>query len=356
MGAINDLPLVSIVVPVFQAEQYLRESLDSILAQTYPHLEVITMDDASTDGSAAIIASYDDRRLRTIRQPVNRGIFGNINDGIVRAHGSLIAIHHADDVYDSEIVEREVRFLNAQPETGAVFTTDIFIDPAGREFGRLALPIEVRSKRTLSFEDVVNSFLCYQNSFIRGGTSLIRKEVYEAVGLFDETLSLRGDLEMWLRISHSYSIAILDEPLVRYRYGHENSSKQYDQLRTEPELFFEIMDRLLATAPPGLATSQALAAYEGHRAADRIMLAVNAYILGDRPAMTMHLQRTSARRLLATTRIQRWRLLVLLVGLHFLAMLPRIAPVAAIFRRRWHEKDYYARSRRRRSRSMVAGA
>jgi len=341
------LPLVSVVVPVFDAERYLRESLDSILAQTYENIEVIVMDDASSDGSAAILDSYVDGRLRAIRQSVNRGIFDNLNDGIREASGDLIAFFHADDVYHPRIIEREVALLVARPKVGAVFCTDIFIDPDGREFGRLVLPKEIRDAEILRYEDVLNGFLRYQNSFIRGQSSLIRKEVYETVGLFDGTYSLRADLDMWLRIASRYPIAVLDKYLVWYRYGHENSSKRYDRLRTDPEIFFSIMDRLLASEDRALAEPDALTAYEGHRAADHLILAVNEYILGNRAAMRTQLRQVRARRLLATSRIQRGRLLVLLGALRILVRLPRFARVGKAFRRHWHEKDYSLRARRR---------
>src|SRR6188472_1395337 len=82
------VPLVSIVVPVWNGERFLRESLDSILAQTYPRLEVIVVDDASTDETPEILASYGDR-IRILRQPRTRGIYGNANDGIALARGDF---------------------------------------------------------------------------------------------------------------------------------------------------------------------------------------------------------------------------------------------------------------------------
>ena len=86
LDPIEELPLVSIVVPVWNGEAHLRESLDSILAQTYPQLEVIVVDDASTDSTPEILASYGDR-IRVHRQQSTRGIYGNANDGIALACG-----------------------------------------------------------------------------------------------------------------------------------------------------------------------------------------------------------------------------------------------------------------------------
>src|SRR5262245_46403552 len=129
----SDARLVSVVVPVWNGARYLRESLDSILAQTYRPIEVLVMDDASTDETPEILASYGPA-VRTRRQGTNRGQFDNVNDGIALAGGEWIAVYHADDVYRPEIVEREAEFLERHPEAGAVFCLDAWIDAEGREY------------------------------------------------------------------------------------------------------------------------------------------------------------------------------------------------------------------------------
>jgi len=331
-------PLVSVVVPVYNGEPYLRESLESILGQTYRHLEVLLMDDASTDGAPEILRSYAERdsRVRYERQPRNRGIFGNINDGIALAGGDYVAIHHADDVYDPEIVAVEVAYLGRRPEVGAAFCTDVFIDRSGREFGRLTLPPEIRAAEVLSYADVLNGILQHQNVFIRGGTSLVRRDVYDEVGWFDDRYSLRSDLDMWLRIARRFPIAILDRALVRYRIHAENSSLRYARLRTEPELWFSVVDRVLAEGGTDVARPDALAAYEGHRAQDRLMVAANQYVLGDRAGLRATLERVKLHRILRTRRIPRWRLLLLWAILQLLGRLPRLGIAVRAFSRRWH--------------------
>ncbi len=143
-------PLVSVIVPVYNGARYLRESLDSILRQSYASVEVIVMDDASADETPAIIASYGDR-IRSVRQPANLGQFDNVNAGIGLARGELIAVYHADDVYEPHIVRREVEFLEAHPEVGAVFCLDVFVDQENREYGRLELPRDLRGHGVLTY-------------------------------------------------------------------------------------------------------------------------------------------------------------------------------------------------------------
>jgi len=130
---------VSIVVPVFNGEAWVRESLDSILNQTDPAREIIVMDDASTDSTPDILSSYQDS-ITVHRQPENRGQFENVNDGIRHARGEYIAIYHADDIYAADIVREEVEFLESHPAAGGVFALDVFIDKGGHEYGRLSLP------------------------------------------------------------------------------------------------------------------------------------------------------------------------------------------------------------------------
>jgi glycosyltransferase involved in cell wall biosynthesis len=321
---------------VFNGERYLRESLDSIVAQTYPDIEILVMDDASTDGTPEIIASYGDR-VTCFRQPRNRGQFENVNDGIARARGEYIAVYHSDDVYEPEIVAREAAYLRDNPAVGAVFCQDIFLDGASREVGRLTLPPEARGGRPLDYPVVLNALLKYKNSFLRGPSSIVRAAVYADVGPYrGEVFGIASDLEMWVRIARRHPVAVLPEFLFRYRYGHENLSKEYAHLRTEQERFFKVMDHYLDEGDRRHATAEAMAAYEAHRAEDRLMRAVNHYILGQRGEARALLGEVKPRHVLASARVQRGRLLILLLVLKGLVRLPRIRPLAGLFYRRWH--------------------
>ena len=113
-GRATTRPLVSILIPVYNGAAYLQEALDSILAQTYRPLEILLLDDASTDGTAAIAAEYGDR-ITLVRQPHNLYIYDNINFGIDRARGELIATYHADDIYSPTIVAEQIVCLEAHP-------------------------------------------------------------------------------------------------------------------------------------------------------------------------------------------------------------------------------------------------
>ncbi len=328
--------LISVLVPAFNAEPYLGESIASVLGQTYTNLEVIVLDDASTDGTPAIVEQFYDERLRYHRNERNLGQFANLNVGLELARGELVAIQHADDVYLPEILEKEYRVLSEHSDVGAAFSLDVFIGPDGREFGRVKPPAELVG-RTLDFPTVLNAVLTYGNVFIRGGTSLVRRAVYERVGKFASRYGPQSDIHMWLRIAQHAPIAILDEYLTCYRWGHDQLSGRYHYLRTEPAFHYAVMDERLASGDRELATPDALRAYEGHRAEDLLMVTTAQYIL-DRPAdARATLRRISPWAIIATRRVRRWRLLTLLAGLRLLSCLPHSRRIAGAFRARWHQ-------------------
>lgn len=331
-------PLVSIAVPVYNGARHLRESLDSILGQTYPHTEVIVLDDASKDETPAITASYGDR-IRVVRHAKNLGGFGNMNAGISLATGKYFAIYHADDVYEPTIVEREVAFLESHPKLGAVFCLDTFIDGEGTQYGRVTLPTEFEHKDVLEYEVVLNALLRWKNRFLRAPGAMFRRDMFDSIGQFREQFGIATDLDMWLRIARYSGIGMLPEYLFRYRHFHGNWSQQYQYLRTEPDAFFTVLDAWLAGGERSHASPDALAAYEGHRAEEQLMNAVAYYIRGDMP---------DARRLTSSVRpgaivrggtINRPRMVALWAAMGVLSHLPRIGAVGDAFHRRWYARN-----------------
>ena len=328
-------PLVSIVVPVYNGARFLRESLDSILRQTYPRTEVIVLDDASKDETPSIVTSYGDR-IRSVRHEPNRGGFGNMNAGIALATGDMVAIYHADDVYEPTIVEREVSFLNAHPDVGTVFCLDVFIDATGQEYGRVTLPSELQRKDVLAYPDVVNALLRWKNRFLRAPGAMLRRSTYEAIGVFREEFGIAADLDLWLRAARHSGIGMLHEYLYRYRHFHGNWSQQYQYLRTEADTFFTVMDHWLASGERTHASPRALADFEGQRAEEYLMNAVALYIKGDMMRARQTVNAVRWRAILAASTIQRARMLALLGVLRALCPLPRIGAVSDALHARWY--------------------
>ena len=154
-------PLVSILVSRYNGAAFLREALDSIVAQIYSNLEIILLDDASSDDTPAIAAEYEGK-ITYVRRPNNLGIYDIENVGITQARGSLIATYHADDIYLSTFVEGQVAYFQAHPEVGAVFCSDIFVDEESWEYGHLSLAQDVRGEQPLNYQVVLNALLKYK--------------------------------------------------------------------------------------------------------------------------------------------------------------------------------------------------
>lgn len=326
-------PLVSVVVPVFNGGRYLRESLDSIVAQTYPQLEIIVVDDASGDETELITSSYEGR-VAYHRQSRTRGQFDNVNDGIALARGDLIAVYHSDDVYGPEIVEREVDYLGRHPQVGAVFCKDVFIDAQGLATGRLELPPEVAGGQPLDYESVVRALLRYKNRFLRCPSSMVRAAVYREAGPYRPDLfGIASDLEMWLRIARRYPIGIVDEHLFSYRSGHGSLSDRYDDRRVEPERYFGIMDLELEHVAGRLVDEAELAAYGAYRAEDQLRQTVSNYVRRRPQESRAALAGVDVRQLIACDRVQRARLLALTGVMHGLVRLPWLPPAAEFLHR-----------------------
>jgi glycosyltransferase involved in cell wall biosynthesis len=331
-------PLVSILVPSYNGARYLREALNSILAQSYSNIEVILLDDASTDETPSIADEYTGR-IEYIRQPTNLGIYDNVNFGIARSRGDLIATYHADDIYLPTIVEAQVAYLTAHPEVGAVFCADIFVDAEGREYNRLVLPTEVSGDRPLDYATVLNTLLTYKNRFLVCPTAMIRSAVHRDVGVYRQSRYRNtADLEMWLRIARRYPIAVLESHLMKYRHFHGNSSQRYHRLRTAPENFFVILDEYLAAGDRALATGDALVEYEAHRSEDRLMAAISHYIRKEMVEGRSTLRDVDLGAIMGASVVQRWRLLLIAIGMWGLLRLPRSDRLAQRMHNRWHVK------------------
>jgi glycosyltransferase involved in cell wall biosynthesis len=297
-------PLVSIVVPAYNAERFLGQALASVCSQSHSAIEVIVCDDASTDSTRAVATGTGDDRVRYLRNDNTLGGYGAMNRGVRESRGEYVAIYHADDVYDARIVERELAFLLEHPTAGAVFCLDRFIDETGHEYGRLELPPALARVESFDTALLAESLLRYKNTFLRTPSLMFRRAAFDAVGGFDqERFGIAADLDMWARLSVEWRIGIVHEYLMGYRHYKAQWSKQYERMRTEPEMYFAAMDRHLSR--PGirsLVSAEALTCYRVWRVQDEAERAANAYVLGDRQKAVALLNSSLVRPLLRSSR------------------------------------------------------
>jgi tetratricopeptide (TPR) repeat protein len=201
--------LVSLIVPVYNGEAFIAEAIDSVLAQTYPHWELIVVDDGSTDGTSAVLSRFADGRIRCIHQ-ANQGLAAARNAGICLARGEFLAFLDADDLWDPQFLQTCVGYLAEQREVAGVCTASRMVDPQGRvlpQWGDAWWSGPALHARLL------------EGGFFPPNAVLVRAAAVRAVGLFDTGLQGRGteDWDLWLRITERYSMHGLAEPLAYYR-------------------------------------------------------------------------------------------------------------------------------------------
>jgi glycosyltransferase involved in cell wall biosynthesis len=212
-------PKVTVIVAAYNYARFLVEALNSVAAQTFHDYEVLVIDDGSSDDTAAVVQPFlADPRVHYYRTP-HLGQPGAKNTGIRLARAPLLAFLDADDLWLPDKLARQVALLNADPGLGVVHTRRLLIDESGRELEYEQQ--EMPRGRVLSslFRD---NFVCFSSV-------LVRREVLDAAGWFDERLSLAIDYDLWLRVARHHRFDHVDEPLVCYRTGHANLSRRIEE-------------------------------------------------------------------------------------------------------------------------------
>lgn len=202
------MPRVSVVMAVYNAAKYLHESVESVLAQTFRDLELIIVDDASTDASAKILEAFEDPRIRVITHARNQGPAASRNDGIAAAQGEFVAIMDADDISAPSRLEVQVGFLDSHSDVGlvgcAVYDN---IDDRGSTLYTSYLPED---------NDTIRQTLVEKWCFLHPSI-MFRREVCERVGGYRSDFALAEDHDFILRVLDQYKAQNLPIKLVRYR-------------------------------------------------------------------------------------------------------------------------------------------
>ncbi len=196
-------PLISIVLPTYNGSRYLRESIESCLAQTYANWELIIVDDASTDDTPFLIKRYVslDNRIKAIRNAWNRQLPGSLNIGFAAAKGSYFTWTSDDNCYRPQALNEMIAYLEANPKIDIVYTDFTIIDVKGEPRER----VSVAEPDTLVVRNCV------------GASFLYRRAVHEKLGGYDESLFLVEDYDFWLRALCNFRISPLHQDLYLFR-------------------------------------------------------------------------------------------------------------------------------------------
>lgn len=212
------MPTVSVILTSFNHGKYIREAIDSVLNQTFTDFELIILDDCSFDNSWSLINQCSDPRIKAFHNEVNKGPVEGINRAISEvASGEYIAIHHSDDVWEHDKVEKQVAYLDAHPNIGAVFGNALAI---GEDSSPMADENHFYSKifdqPNRTRHEWLRFFLSRGNALCHPSV-LIRKQCYVDCGPYRDKLAQLPDLDMWMRLCLKYEIHVLTEKLVRFR-------------------------------------------------------------------------------------------------------------------------------------------
>jgi glycosyltransferase involved in cell wall biosynthesis len=204
---------VSVLMAAYNAERYVAQALRSALEQTHRELEVIVVDDGSRDRTAEIVRSFRDPRVTLLRQ-ANAGPGAACNRAAARAGGEYLARLDADDLWEPTKLTEQVALLDARPEVGACFTFLRTIDADGRPGPQ---PMEDWFNRVYaSRSDLLTELLAVRSRLVHP-SAMIRRAVFEAVGGYDAHFISVDDLNLWLRIAERWELAVIPQPLIRYR-------------------------------------------------------------------------------------------------------------------------------------------
>lgn len=204
------MPRVSVVIPTYNNAQFVTQAVGSVLAQTYADFEVIVVDDGSVDSTQAVLASYSDR-INCIYQE-NKGPAAARNTGLLASQGDYLLFLDSDDLVPPNKLELQIPLLEVRPDFGLVYSGWQYINEDGTQVLGEVRP----NKQGRLLKELLRRSLVLSTT----GVATVRRECFERVGLFDESLSLMGseDADMWLRLARAgYAFGYVDQPLLQYR-------------------------------------------------------------------------------------------------------------------------------------------
>lgn len=233
---INSVPIVSVVIPMYNVEQYIAQSIESVLTQSFNHFELILVDDGCSDKTLEVVEQFHDSRIRVISQR-NRGLSGARNTGIDVARGIYVALLDADDFWAKDKLLKHVKHLNSRPEVGVSYCPSLFVNESNQLLGIGQFP---------KLTNVSKQHIFCRNPVGNGSSAVIRRSLLDEIGFygdghdkyrkmyFNESLRQSEDIELWTRIAITthWVFEGIHLPLTYYRVNDNglsaNLDKQFD--------------------------------------------------------------------------------------------------------------------------------
>ena len=208
---ISENPQVSVVIPTFNRASRLTEAIESVRAQTFRSWELVIVDDGSTDETGVAVKAVTDPRVRYI--PVaHRGVSAARNAGIGMTRAPWVCFLDSDDRWTPRKLERQLAVLETEPEWKAIYTNEIWYRRGRR--------VNQRKKHQKHSGWIFRH--CLPLCIISPSSVMLDRELFSAIGRFDESFLICEDYELWLRLAARYPVRFLDEPLIEKVGGHED--------------------------------------------------------------------------------------------------------------------------------------
>ncbi|MBE9126713.1 MULTISPECIES: glycosyltransferase [unclassified Coleofasciculus] len=233
------MPQISVIIPAYNASKTIKETVESVLNQTFSDFELIVINDGSTDSTSEIISTIKDERLKVFSYP-NTGVAASRNRGVSQALGEYISFLDADDLWTPDKLETQLKALQENPPAAVAYSWTDWID----EFGQFLRP----GGHFTENGDVYVKLLL--KDFIESGSNpLIRRQALTEVGGFDESLAFAEDWDLWLRLAAQYSFVAIPSPQILYRISPNSASFNVWKMELGS---LRVIDKALAEAPASI--------------------------------------------------------------------------------------------------------
>jgi len=203
------MPLVTVILPTWNRAEWLEQSIESVLSQTFQDFELILVDDASTDSTPEILEKYS-KKIRCIKFAENLGVSSARNEAISKSSSMWIAFIDSDDFWHPEKLQKQIAYIKFRPECPVHFTDEIWI--------RNGVRVNPKKKHQKLEGWIFKPSL--ELCLISPSSVILKREILEVNGMFDETLPICEDYDLWLRLTSRYEVALLNEKLMTRHGGH----------------------------------------------------------------------------------------------------------------------------------------
>ncbi|NEQ65642.1 MAG: glycosyltransferase [Symploca sp. SIO2D2] len=233
------MPLISVIIPAYNAEKTILETIESILQQTFADFEIIVINDGSQDSTLELLSGVKDPRLQVFSFP-NAGLAASRNRGVARAKGEYISFIDADDLWTPDKLELQLQALQTNPEAAVAYSWTDCIDEAGKF---------LRSGSHMSVSGDVYAQLLLVNFLESGSNVLIRQQALREIGDSDESLAAGQDRELFLRLAAKYHFVAVPQTQILYRVSAQAISANVAKAGTSR---LQVIKRAFSQAPESL--------------------------------------------------------------------------------------------------------